>query len=172
MSKVLVIDTSILCVWLQVPGKLECGADNDRWDSARVSIYLDKEIKHKATFVLPLAAIIETGNHISQAPDHRYEAAQRLSRVISDTIVQSTPWAAFTDQSYMWSKESLLKLAVEWPGLAAEHISIGDYSIKQVAEFYAQSGCSVEILTGDAGLKSYQPSIKPPVPRRRGNSRN
>ena len=172
MKNVLVIDTSILCVWLQVPGKTECGEESDRWDFTRVRDYICTAEMKKTTFVLPLAAIIETGNHISQAPNSRYELAQNLCKVISAAVEQSSPWAAFTEQSDMWCKERLNDLANEWPTFAAEQLSIGDYTIKQVAEFYAQIGCNVEILTGDAGLKSYQPSIKPPVPRRRGNSRN
>lgn len=31
MRKVLIIDTSILCVWLQVAGMETCGPNNDRW---------------------------------------------------------------------------------------------------------------------------------------------
>ena len=43
---------------------------------------------------------------------------------------------------------------------------IGDATIKDVAEFYTESGVSVEILTGDEGLKAYEPkAVK--VPRRR-----
>ena len=75
------------------------------------------------------------------------------------------PWAAFTSQSELWSEENLKKLADEWPKLAASKISIGDATIKDVAEFYTESGFSVEILTGDGGLKAYEPkAIK--VPRR------
>ena len=29
MKKVLIIDTSIMCVWLQVPGKETCGKDGN-----------------------------------------------------------------------------------------------------------------------------------------------
>jgi hypothetical protein len=46
-------------------------------------------------------------------------------------------------------------------------VSIGDASIKQVAEYYARMGRTVEILTGDAGLKSYEPMPNIPKPRRK-----
>lgn len=36
MRKVLIIDTSVLCVWLQVDGMESCGPDNDRWTYERV----------------------------------------------------------------------------------------------------------------------------------------
>jgi len=32
MKKVLIIDTSILCVYLGVPGKDTCGTDQNKWD--------------------------------------------------------------------------------------------------------------------------------------------
>lgn len=67
MSKILVIDTSVLCVWLEVPGLVSCGTDADRWDKSRVDKKIQTEIDAKTTFVLPLASIIETGNHIAQS---------------------------------------------------------------------------------------------------------
>ena len=36
MRKILVIDTSILCVMLNVPGKETCGSQGDFWDKQRV----------------------------------------------------------------------------------------------------------------------------------------
>ena len=35
MKKVLVIDTSILCVWLSIPGFETCGSQEDKWDKPR-----------------------------------------------------------------------------------------------------------------------------------------
>ena len=46
-------------------------------------------------------------------------------------------------------------------------VSLGDATIKDVAEYYAQMNNEVEILTGDSGLKSYEPVAKKIVPRRR-----
>jgi hypothetical protein len=37
MRKVLILDTSILCVWLDVPGMAECGPDGDKWERTRVA---------------------------------------------------------------------------------------------------------------------------------------
>jgi hypothetical protein len=80
---------------------------------------------------------------------------------------QQTPWAAFSEQSTLWSSEKLKKLAEVWPDLAAGKLSIGDATIKDVADYYAQMGCLVEILTGDQGLKAYQPEKPVNIPRRR-----
>jgi hypothetical protein len=114
-----------------------------------------------------MATLIETGNHIAQANGDRYAVASELSSILNKVVKEEEPWAAFTFQSKLWEKENLLKLAAEWPELAARRISIGDATIKDVANYYSGAGFSVEILTGDQGLKSYEPDVELPVPRRR-----
>lgn len=166
MQKVLIIDTSILCVYLKVPFMNECGPDYDKWDYNRVAGKIDDEISQKSLLVLPLAALIETGNHIAHASGQRYALAKDLSEIIVKAATAEEPWAAFTFQSELWSEENLKKLADEWPTLAAEKLSIGDMTIKDVAEFYTKSGFRVEILTGDEGLKAYEPKAMK-IPRRR-----
>jgi hypothetical protein len=167
MNKVLIVDTSILCVWLKVPGKDSCGPKNDLWNWERVESYIQNEIKKESILVMPLAAIIETGNHISQAEGDRYTVAVKFADLIISAADQLTPWAAFTAQSALWDKDGLKRLAKEWPELAKSRLSIGDATIKHVAELYALTGCEVEILTGDQGLKSYEPERQPITPRRR-----
>jgi len=167
MKKVLIIDTSILCVYLGVPEKDTCGSDKNKWDKQRVDELLQKEEKESTTFVLPLAAIIETGNHIAQASSKQYEMAQALAEIMVKAADEKTPWAAFTDQSVLWEAEGLRTLAAQWPDLAVQKISIGDATIITVAEYYAKIGFQVEILTGDNGLKAYQPTTPAPTPKRR-----
>lgn len=165
--KVLIFDTSVLCCWLRVPGKESAGPVDDRWDHARIERLLDDEQKNGSTFVLPMATLIETGNHIAQAPAKRFECATALAERLRDAANASTPWAAFTDQSPLWEAANLLTLADQWPSMAAGGLSIGDATIKDVAEYYAQGGIAVQILTGDAGLKAYEPAKPVPIPRRR-----
>lgn len=167
MRKVLVIDTSILCVWLDVPGRETCGRNDDRWNKQRVKDIIDQETQAGTIFVLPLASIIETGNHIAQAPHSRYERGQALADLIRKTADSKTPWAAFSQQSELWSSEKLHALADTWPGLAVQKLSLGDATIKNVADYYAQMRYRVEILTGDQGLKAYQPTAPVEVPRRK-----
>jgi hypothetical protein len=167
MKKVLVIDTSILCVWLQVPGMDDCGPNNDSWDYARINQKIEQEIEKKVTLVLPLASIIETGNHISQALHSRRERALKLAEIMNNAADETSPWAAFSEQSVLWSPDKLKALAANWPDLATQKLSLGDATIKDVADYYAQAGYEVEILTGDQGLKAYQPAVPAEVPRRR-----
>jgi len=167
MKKVLIIDTSILCVWLDVPDMNNCGPDNDKWDRDKVQEKIAEEQENNATFVLPLATIIETGNHISQAAHSRKDRADALADLMKKSADQQTPWAAFSEQSTLWTSQKLKALADSWPELAASKLSIGDATIKDVADYYAQMGFMVEILTGDQGLKSYEPAQPVEIPRRR-----
>lgn len=167
MKKVLIIDTSILCVWLDVPGMDSCGPNHDRWDKQRVDLKIQDEGQIGTTFVLPLATIIETGNHIAQSSHSRRERGQGLANLINKSADNETPWAAFSDQSILWSAERIKVLAETWPDLASQKLSLGDATIKDVAEYYAQMDCKVEILTGDQGLKAYQPIAPSEIPRRR-----
>lgn len=167
-SKVIIFDTSVLCCWLQVPGKETCGPANDRWDYTRIRQKVDDETANNSTFVLPLASIIETGNHIAFASGNRFQLAQSLADLIRKTVTESDPWAAFGHQNELWSREKLLALADNWPELAKQGLGIGDTTIKNVADYYAQTNTiAVEILTGDQGLKAYQPTTTVPQPRRR-----
>lgn len=112
--------------------------------------------------------IIETGNHIAQAAHSRRQRAETLADLIRKSADETTPWAAFSDQSTLWKPENLRALAYKWPEMADQRFSLGDATIKEVAEFYAQThGWQVEILTGDQGLKAYEPAIAVDVPRRR-----
>ena len=167
MRKVLILDTSMLCVWLGVPGKETCGPPRDSWDRARVTRLLKKEEREGTTFVLPLASIIETGNHIAQAPRLRYEKAQELGKLMEQAADERSPWAPFTKQAELWSPEALKRLAREWPQKAAESSSLGDATIAAVAALYDSLRFRVEILTGDAGLKAQEPAKPRLVPRRR-----
>lgn len=167
MKKALIIDTSVLCCWLRIPGREVAGPAEDRWDHDRIDALIKKEIADGGLCVLPIATLIETGNHVSQSPDLRFELATQLSEIIRKTANGKEPWAAFTQQSVMWDQESLIKLANEFPQFAVQKLSIGDVTIKNVADYYATLGCAVEILTGDHGLRAHNPLVIRRVPRRR-----
>ncbi|PWK14815.1 hypothetical protein [Tumebacillus permanentifrigoris] len=162
MSKVLVIDTSMLCCWLRVPGKETCGTTEDKWDYPRVDEKIQQELRTgSTTLVLPLATILETGNHIAQsAGGDRYNIAKGLAELMMKAADGLSPWAAFTDQSILWGTEGLKQLAEKLPMMASQSISIGDATITAVADHYAKARYHVEIFTGDAGLKAYEPTTE------------
>lgn len=169
--KVLILDTSVLCCWLRVSGKDTAGPHHDQWTPERIDALIEEEKRQHSTFVLPIASLIETGNHVAQASERRYECATALATHLTAAADAQSPWAAFTDQSALWEQDKLRRLAQAWPNLAAGGTSIGDATIKDVADYYARAGIHVEILTGDAGLKAYEPLKPVPQPRRRALSR-
>jgi hypothetical protein len=174
MSKVLVIDTSMLCAKLNVPGKETCGPTDDPWNQERVNQVLHVEAQQGTTFVLPLAAIIETGNHIAQAPERRYEIAKTFAEIIDASADEQSPWAAFARQVDLWSAAELHELAAAFPEAASHQRSMGDMTIAKVADFYYQSGFDVQIFTADEQLRAYQPPQprSQPQPRRRRKNKD
>ena len=166
-KNVMILDTSILCVWLKVPGKETCGSGRSCIDFTKVDKEIQTAVQMNYTLVLPLASIIETGNHITQAPTWRHERATDLAGLMYKAADEASPWAAFSDQQILWSPDGLKSLAAKWPHLAAQKLSIGDATISEVADYYAQMGFQVEIYTGDKGLKAHHLITTPPQPRRR-----
>ncbi|MBR0661553.1 hypothetical protein [Neoroseomonas oryzicola] len=165
--RIIVIDTSILCCWLRIPGKETAGSGEFQWDFERVKKVIDSEVKKRSTLVLPVATIIETGNHIAQCSGDRFNLAQEFANYLRLSANAETPWAAFTEQLDLWSSEKLNNLANDWPNQAVQRRTIGDVTINHVANWYSKAGYEVEILTGDAGLKAYEPKTPMLVPRRR-----
>lgn len=168
-KKIIVFDTSIVLCWLKVPGKDTCGPKGNEWNHEKVSSLIN-EFNDKAIFVLPMATLIETGNHIAQCKGDRFKLATDFSeKIIKLCADAKAPWAAFIEQHELWSSSSLLELSETWPELAKSGLTLGDATIKNVAERYASAGYDVEILTGDAGLKSYEPAKPVAIPRRRSH---
>ena len=165
--KVLILDTSVMCCWLDVPGRETAGSGENLWDRARAEALLESEKAAGSTFVLPLATLIESGNHIAQAAHSRYERAGDLMDCLRKSLDVMSPWVAFADQAGLWSKESMAKLVCEWPAVAAHRHSIGDATIRGVADYYSLAGFDVEIATADEALKAYEPRQSAVQPRRR-----
>lgn len=166
-KKVLIFDTSVLCVWLKVPGKETCGPEDNRLNYDVVNTKIEEEKNQGTTFVLPIASIIETGNHIAHSTGDRHVVGHAFADIISATADQISPWAAFTEQSELWKKENLKVLAERWKESVISGQSLGDASIVDVANYYASAEFEVEIFTGDKGLKAYEPSTPVVKPRRR-----
>lgn len=165
MRKVLVIDTSVLYVWLKVSGKETCGPSNALVTYEKVSEKIEKEKKKGTTFILPLATIIETENHIAHSSGDRMSLGEEFAQIMIDSADEKSPWAAFTEQSSLWNPENLKKLAEKWKVTVIGGQALGDASIVEVVKYYTDLGYEVEIFTGDEGLKAYEPTVE--IPRRR-----
>lgn len=169
MRKVLLIDTSLLCVWLKVPGKETTG--NNKWDFELVNEKIITEIEKGTTLVLPLATMIETGNHIAQAKttnsDSKRITSEKFAEIMIYAADETSPWAAFREQIVLWEAEGLKNLADKFPNQAVEKTSMGDASIVVLGwYYYYEKGFHVEFLTADSGLKSQEPPQPQPPTRR------
>ena len=168
-GKIVILDTSVLCVWLRVPGFTHAGPADKLWDYARVAEKIAQEIAADATLVLPLTTLIESGNHIAQAKGDSFPIAQTFCDLLQKSIDSTHPWAAFSEQAQLWDPKQLTELAQRWPAEAARGVSLGDATIIEVATYYANAlpTRTIEIFTGDQGLQHYQLPKPKSIPRRR-----
>lgn len=90
------IDTSVLCELIRVPGK------NQQAEAVRGEF--GQRIDDGERFVLPITAVIETGNHIAQADGPRREAAQRLVALLRSAMADETP---FVLNQVTWDEDFL-----------------------------------------------------------------
>lgn len=78
------VDTSVLCELIRVPGKSQ--------QSEAVRDEFSQRAADGERFVLPITAVIETGNHIAQADGPRREAAERLVALLRVAMTDETPF--------------------------------------------------------------------------------
>lgn len=159
MAKILIIDTSIMCVWLKVPG-METTGKNSEYTQDIVAQHIEEEKKKGTKLVLPITTIIETGNHIAHANGNKEQSVEDLCSMIISSANGETPWIAIDMQHSLWDADNLPVLVEEWKKTAiSEKQSIGDAAIVQIAKRFS-STCEVEIFTGDGGLKNYEYKIQ------------
>ncbi|MBD5356989.1 MAG: hypothetical protein HDR88_08320 [Bacteroides sp.] len=167
-KKVLIVDTSILCVWLKIPGREVI----KKKDKPAIKARIKEEVANNTHIVLPFASIIECGNHITQIKrKDSQKYVNQFAEFIEKAIDGKEPWDIFTNQSVLFTKERLKEMVCDWKQLSVTGLSMGDVSIKQVASHYDSMGYTAEIFTSDEGLKAYQPSPKPNLLTRNHNRR-
>lgn len=113
------VDTTILCNIVPVPGR-----DQDR---KAVMQQFDDYIELGVNFILPMATIIETGNHIAQNGDGRQRrtAAKRYVILVKDAIDGNSPFSP----TRFFEPEELRLWLDEFPDFAMRKIGLGDLSI-------------------------------------------
>ncbi|OFU55605.1 hypothetical protein CFREN_01235 [Corynebacterium freneyi] len=86
MPRVVFVDTSVLTCLLDVPGKNQ--------DRESVIPQFKTYKKAMVTMILPVTAVVETGNHIAQLSDghQRREAAQRFDKTLAKVESGESPW--------------------------------------------------------------------------------
>lgn len=147
MNKVHFVDTSVLDNLLNVPGK-----NQDHYT-------INEEYKQLAengdTFVLPVAVLVETGNHIAQARGgDRFALASTFASLVSDAVNGEGNWHVRPAIS-----DSVLKsILSQYPEKASGSTGFGDVSIIEQFEEYwhdKQPIGEMRIWSTDRHLSAY-----------------
>lgn len=144
------IDTSILVNILGLPHMCQ-----DRKD---VIARFDEYCTKRYILILPLATIIETGNHIAQIADGniRRQKAEKMKEYLIRTIEGEAPW---TYNNSEIEKSALCSIANTFPNAASQGMGIGDLSILEAYRKYRkQYGRYVDVYvwTLDQHLKAHE----------------
>ena len=155
MRHVEFVDTSIVLEILDVPG-----ANQHRADVIRD--LETKTLQDGIYLVLPLAAVIEAGNRISQLSDGhvRYTAACRLREMLEASAEPSGPWLLHD----LETGQQFLKRLCDGVGdesfesLHQRHVGTGDLTVLAEAAQYrertSRSGVDVSVWTLDQDLEA------------------
>jgi hypothetical protein len=116
---IVLMDTSVFCNVLDVPGFNQ--------DRDTVIADLKNSIRNRDTLLLPMAAVIETGNHISQVIDGRLrrQSAERFCEKVAAAIDGTAPWTAMR----FWEPEQLRNWLGTFPDRAMQKVGMADLSI-------------------------------------------
>ena len=146
------IDTSVLCELLEVPGMC------DQHEDIRAEFELRDEAGER--FVIPITAVIETGNHIAQAAGDRRAVAERFVRFLS---AAGSGQAPFTVQRSSWDDDFIVELCAgnatgqQFVDLAQSKMGAGDVAILVERDRFKRDSAytDVHVWTLDATLNAY-----------------
>ncbi|GAB3961219.1 hypothetical protein [Streptomyces sparsus] len=149
------VDTSILCNLLEVPGKCQ-----DR-ESVVQELRRTRQARD-CDLLLPVTAVIETGNHIAQLADgyQRRTTAERFTEVLRMMVAGKAPWAL---NEVEWNAAHLEALIVggNTGSSLVEHacnkVGCGDLNILIERDRYLArtSGVKATVWTRDELLAAY-----------------
>lgn len=153
-----IIDTSVLCNILDLPFMSQ---NRPAVIHELAALQKDKQ----QILILPLATIIETGNHIAHIADGhiRRNRAKKMAELIEKTVNDEAPWTYYGKE---FEREDLLEISKAVVDHAVMEIGVGDLSIIQVYKKYKEvvpAIGSIRIWSLDHHLQSYfeeMPSIR------------
>jgi hypothetical protein len=149
------VDTSVLCNLLGIPGKCQ--------DREKVLAELKrKEGSRDCDLLLPVTAVIETGNHIAQLTDgrHRRSHAETFAALLRLVVDGKAPWA-LNEVEWDAAHLSALISGGSTGSTLIEHacnrLGCGDLNILIERDRYLArtSGVEATVWTLDAQLASY-----------------
>lgn len=145
MSEIVLIDTSVFLNMLDVPGFNQ--------HRGQTFTELERLLGANASLLLPVAAIVETGNHIAQLADgnQRRAFAIKFCEQVHAAIAGTAPWRAMRVPDTL----SLAGWLAEFPDHAMRGVGIGDLSIIRdwQATCERHAGYRVRVWSLDHGLE-------------------
>lgn len=151
MSNVHFIDTSVLVELLNIPMMNE--------HHAQTKAEYERLANNGDVFVLPIAVLVETGNHIAHISDGnlRYTIAGHFSSLIQQAVESQNNWNTAPGIT-----EKILKSIIKYfPEKARQRIGLGDVSIVEQFEDYwkhQQPIGEMRIWSLDGHLQGYSRS--------------
>ena len=126
MSAICLIDTSVFVEILNVPIKAT--------QHEQIVSELKTKIERRETLFLPMATILETGNHVAQNGDgnQRRKCAENFVSQVQKALDGESP---FKPISFL-KREHLQQWLSEFPNSAMQGTGLGDLSI--IHDFHAQ----------------------------------
>ena len=159
------IDTSVMANMLKIPGRCN--------DAESVQEEFKQVLEAKELLILPIATIIETGNHIAHIADSnaRRSIAGKFGEYLRKTAEGEAPWQLYGIEI---DKEGLLYLADHIEENASQKIGIGDMSIIHAYDQYRETVPGIGrimIWSTDTHLQGYcEENVSVTVNRRRKRS--
>ncbi len=153
MPAVTFIDTSVLCNLVPVPGRDQ--------HAGEVRSEMSGRLAAGERFILPITAVIETGNFIAQISDGRVrrQTAEKLSGILRLICEGKAPWVL---HDVAWDRDFLNHLldgadtSASYVEHAANQVGAGDLCIINERYHYQQrSRIRAQIWTFDTGLAAY-----------------
>jgi hypothetical protein len=121
-----IVDTSIFCEILQVPTKSQ--------HREIVTAQLIDHINHGVTLLLPMATILETGNHVAQNGNGNLRR-RTASRFVEQVQKALNGEAAWTISRPLFQPDDLREYLAQFPDSAMRGTGLGDLSIIKEFEF-------------------------------------
>ena len=120
MRAICLVDTSIFVEILNVPFMAD--------QHAAITDQLAAKINNKESLFLPMATVLETGNHIGQIGDgnHRRQRAERFVKQVQKAIDGDSP---FKPINFLEAND-MRKWLAEFPNWLNQRRGLGDLSIK------------------------------------------
>ena len=159
------IDTSVMMNLLEVPGR--CA------DSQMIKEEFRQVLDNKEVLILPIATIIETGNHIAHINNgnSRRTIASKFGEFLRKTAEGKAPWQLYGIEL---DKEGLLYLADNIVENAMQQVGVGDMSIIHAYEQYKSNTPGIGrimIWSTDRHLQGYiEENVSETTYRRRRKS--